>query len=152
MVNTESIAIRVAQWPQEKALLRGLRDRVFVQEQRVPKEIEWDDQDDDAIHFIAFSQQGDAIATARLLPSGQLGRMAVLPEWRNQKIGTQVLQFVLNWATAQHVSLFLHAQVKALSFYERAGFVAYGKRFTEAGIEHQSMQLGLSNLNSEADA
>ena len=60
---TNSIDIRLAKWPEEKNLLRQLRDTVFVQEQNVPVEIEWDDQDTDALHFIAFNEDEHPIAT-----------------------------------------------------------------------------------------
>ena len=146
MANAQ-VTIRSANWPQEQALLRQIRDQVFVQEQQVPIELEWDNRDQDATHFIAFETAGRAIATARLLPTGQLGRMAVLPAWRNRGIGSQVLFYVLSWSKSKLDKIHLHAQVKAIPFYQRAGFKPYGERFCEAGIEHQAMDIDLSTTN-----
>ena len=146
--NDNDIVVRVAQWPEEQVLLRTLRDRVFVQEQRVPVEIEWDNQDNEAVHFIAIDLEQQPVGTARVLASGQLGRMAVLPNWRNRGIGSIILHHVLAWAKPSYSTLFLHAQVRAIPFYTRAGFVAYGNEFVEAGIVHQSMQIDLSQHNA----
>ena len=135
------ITVRVADWNTESESLRAIRDIVFVREQGVPRDIEWDNRDEDAIHFIAVDQMNTPIGTARLLPSGQLGRMAVLPEWRNKQIGSKILQFILTLPTVNRKCIHLHAQVNAIPFYQRAGFVMIGERFMEAGIEHQSMEL-----------
>ncbi len=146
-MENEHITIRTANWPQEQELLRQLRNTVFVQEQNVPVDIEWDGYDQEATHFIAFDHNGDAIATARLLPSGKLGRMAVLRNWRDHGIGSQVLRYVLRWSKSNFEKIHLHAQVQAIPFYQRAGFQPYGERFYEAGIEHQAMDINLHLLD-----
>lgn len=142
--NIDTVTIRLAKWPQESETLRRLRNLVFVDEQQVPADIEWDNRDCDAIHFLALDSDNQAIATARLLSTGQLGRMAVLSEWRNCGLGSKLLRYVLDWARATQTRLFLHAQVNAIPFYQRAGFVTYGEQFMEAGIQHQSMRIDLS--------
>jgi predicted GNAT family N-acyltransferase len=119
-----------------------VREAVFVREQGVPAELEWDDQDAGAWHWLAEAADGSPIGTARLLPTGQVGRMAVLPAWRRRGVGTALLQTVLRDATARGVGgLWLNAQCSAAGFYERAGFRAEGPVFTEAGIAHRSMRL-----------
>ncbi len=132
--------IREAKWPGERELLRQVREPVFVTEQGVPLAMEWDDDDIIAYHLLALDQKQRPIATARLLGNGQIGRMAVLPEWRNLGIGTALLISLLEHAESLGLqTLFLHAQTGAQSFYANAGFIPVGKPFIEAGIEHQKM-------------
>lgn len=140
-----TVSVRQAFWPQDKALLRSVRDKVFVEEQQVPIEIEWDDLDEEAIHFLALHNDTTPIGTARLLQSGKFGRMAVLSEWRDKGIGSQLLNALLRYANQKNLVLFCHAQVTAIAFYARAGFEARGERFMEAGIEHQTMYLPTSS-------
>jgi predicted GNAT family N-acyltransferase len=134
--------IRQADWGTDRDALRSVRLAVFVQEQGVPEELEWDSADADAVHLLGLSAEGAPIATARLLPTGQIGRMAVLPQWRGRGVGTALLREVLSLATAPERPLpFLNAQVSALSFYERQGLVGFGEVFEEAGIPHRRMVL-----------
>ncbi|MGB5831370.1 MAG: GNAT family N-acetyltransferase, partial [Thiohalocapsa sp.] len=115
---------------------------VFVREQLVPEQLEWDGADGDAIHLVAESGPGVAIGTARLLASGQIGRMAVLSEWRDQGVGTRLLMELLKIASAtRYPTPFMHAQTAAVPFYRALGFKAEGEVFEEAGIPHQRMVL-----------
>jgi predicted GNAT family N-acyltransferase len=142
--------IRQAIWPEERELLRQVREPVFVQEQGVPPEMEWDDDDIMAYHLIALDERQRPIAAARLLGTGQIGRMAVLPDWRGRGIGAALLQALLGQAqaTGQH-KLFLHAQSKAEGFYVKAGFTSVGELFIEADIPHRKMVMMLDG--SEID-
>ncbi|MEE4362157.1 MAG: GNAT family N-acetyltransferase [Pseudomonadales bacterium] len=138
---TEGVEIRRARWPEEAEALRSIRHRVFVDEQQVPEDVEWDDRDDDAIHFIAVDHRGEAIGTGRLLPEGQIGRMAVLAARRGFGIGRALLDAALAAARDRgDREVFLNAQVEALPFYEAAGFHSVGSEFVEAGIRHQRME------------
>ncbi|HSQ06393.1 MAG TPA: GNAT family N-acetyltransferase, partial [Chromatiaceae bacterium] len=92
--------IRQADWGTDREALRSVRLAVFVQEQGVPEELEWDSVDAGAVHLLGLSAEGTPIATARLLPTGQIGRMAVLPQWRGRGVGTALLREVLSLATA----------------------------------------------------
>ncbi len=128
--------------------LRAVRESVFVQEQGVPLELEWDDLDPVSQHFIARDDAGSAIGTARLTPEQHLGRMAVLSTWRGRGVGDALLRTMLARATELGWSkLALHAQSHAIAFYARHGFLPAGARFDEAGIEHQAMEMhiGISN-------
>lgn len=131
--------IRRADWntPSDRELLQCVRREVFIVEQQVPEALEWDDDDTSAIHLLAVAQgTGEPVGTARILSSGQIGRMAVLRPWRGKGIGTALLkEAVLHSAKAP----FLHAQVHALPFYQRFGFEPRGETFDEAGIPHQLM-------------
>lgn len=125
--------------------LRAVRDAVFVQEQRVPIEKEWDALDPDCMHVIARAADGTPVGTARLTPEHRIGRMAVLPAWRGRGIGDALLLALLEEAQQRgwrEVSL--NAQASAIDFYARHGFEPYGDRFHEAGIEHQAMRRRLS--------
>ncbi len=136
--------------------LRAVREHVFVHEQQVPLELEWDALDPHCHHVLARDATGRPIGTARLSSEHRIGRMAVLREWRNAGVGASLLQGLLRTARGngwREVSL--HAQTGALAFYLRHGFVPYGPRFTEAGIEHQAMRLVLDQpqaINDRAAA
>lgn len=121
--------------------LRAVREPVFVQEQQVPIALEWDELDPLCVHVIARDADGRPIGTGRLTPERKIGRMAVLPDWRGRGVGDALLLALTDEAAQRHWSeLRLHSQVAALGFYVKHGFVPYGERFMEAGIEHQSMR------------
>lgn len=131
-------------WRTHRDALRRVRERVFIVEQQVPRELEWDERDDDATHFLALTEAGEAVGCARLLPDGQIGRMAVLPERRGSGLGRRILDEVIEEAKRQGFTrVHLHAQTQALGFYRKAGFLPEGEEFMEAGIPHQSMALEL---------
>jgi predicted GNAT family N-acyltransferase len=121
--------------------LRAVREPVFVQEQQVPIELEWDDLDPHCVHVLARDREGRPIGTGRLTPERKIGRMAVLPEWRGKGVGEALLQSLIDEALHHRLpEVRLNAQVSAIGFYAKHGFVPYGERFMEAGIEHQSMR------------
>lgn len=127
-------------WQEGKTALQDIRRRVFIEEQQVPAELEWDDEDLGAAHFLLTQEDGQALACARLLASGQIGRMAVLAPYRAQGLGRQLLTFVIDWASQHgYPPLFLHAQNHAITFYETMGFVVEGDEFIDAGIPHHTM-------------
>jgi predicted GNAT family N-acyltransferase len=124
--------------------LRSVREAVFIHEQQVAPEEEWDALDPVSSHMLARDEAGQPIGTARLTPEHRIGRMAVLQPWRGRGVGEALLQALIEEARHRQWSeLSLHAQVHALDFYSRAGFVPSGPRFDEAGIEHQSMTCSL---------
>lgn len=119
----------------------AIRLAVFVAEQGVPLALEQDRNDPACRHLLAFSADGTAVGTARLTPAGQIGRMAVLREWRGLDIGTRLLERLLDIAVQWGMQeVFLHAQCTAGDFYRRAGFQAQGPIFVEAGIPHRRMR------------
>ena len=127
--------------------LRSIREPVFVLEQEVPLEAEWDELDPKCQHVIARDSEHKPIGTGRLTPGHKIGRMAVLREWRGKGVGEALLVALIDQARAQGLrEVSLNAQVGALGFYEKFGFQPYGARFEEAGIEHQAMKLVLDPL------
>jgi predicted GNAT family N-acyltransferase len=137
---TRGFRVRLADWATDKDTIRRIRRQVFILEQSVPPEIEWDGRDEDCVHVIAETSNRDAIGTGRLHPSGKIGRMAVLRPWRGTGIGSALLARLLETARAQGIEqVFLHAQSHVVDFYKRAGFRAQGEEFMEAGIPHRLM-------------
>ncbi len=131
--------MRQAIWPDDRELLRSIRQEVFVEEQSVPADIEWDGQDADAWHILV-TVDDTPVATGRLQPSGKIGRMAVRKKWRSQGLGSRVLSGLIGIAQRHDFDeVYLHAQSHALRFYYRQGFVARGDEFEEAGIAHRAM-------------
>ena len=138
-----TIEIRPADWQRDEALLAEIRRRVFIEEQAVPADLEWDGEDAAARHWLAL-QDGAPVGTARMLRDGHIGRMAVLARGRGLGVGTALLRAVLDQAREDgHREVYLHAQTHALTFYERLGFTASGPEFDDAGIPHRTMRLVL---------
>ncbi len=137
---SRDIRVREADWKREAELIRGIRYEVFVEEQHIPIEVEFDDQDEGARHFLAVDAHGQALGTTRLLSSGQIGRMAVLRGHRRRGIGRMLLDAAVQAARARGAyRVFLHAQSQTVRFYAAAGFVRDGEPFMEAGIPHLPM-------------
>ena len=128
-------------WERQGNALSEVRRTVFVEEQEIDPEEEWDGEDPRCRHFLAVDEGGRPIGTARLMPSGQIGRMAVLEPWRGRGVGARLLALAVSAARDTGLSVFLHAQADAVGFYERAGFRVRGDPFSEAGIEHRMMTL-----------
>ena len=136
------VTVKTADWEHDQAILRSIREAVFVLEQNVPVDLEWDGADPVCTHVIAYVDACKAIATGRLLPDGHIGRIAVLKPWRRQGIGSRVLQALIEIAHAKGITACaLNAQTHALAFYEGHGFVAEGDEFDDAGIAHRRMVL-----------
>lgn len=134
-----NIEIQQVSWQKHKEDLSTIRRQVFIEEQNVPEELEWDEYDESSIHFLATIEQ-KVIAVARLKPDGQIGRMAVLAEYRKQGTGSKLLHFVLQVAASKKLDeVYLHAQTTAIPFYEKQGFIIQGDIFYEANIPHRGM-------------
>ncbi len=132
-------------WGEAGPELSRIRYRVFVDEQRVPREIEWDGRDPQCSHVVARLADGTAIGTGRLLPDGHIGRVAVIPEWRGHGVGIAIMGSLIRLARDQGLHFVaLNAQLHALGFYEALGFAAEGPEFMEAGIPHRAMRLRLA--------
>lgn len=128
-------------WDKDKKELIDIRTNVFINEQLVPPDLEWDGYDKDCWHVIAKSDTGQTIGTARMLYDGHIGRMAVLAEYRKQGVGSALLKSLHEIAAVQGITnVFLHAQTKAVGFYQHHGYKIIGEEFTEAGIPHVTME------------
>ena len=137
--------VRPVNWHASRDALLSVRRTVFVKEQKVPEELEWDDADERAYHVLATAVDGKPIGTGRLRLDCHIGRMAVLKSWRGRGVGSAILSMLVLFARKEGCSqVRLHAQTHALDFYARFGFAPVGGPFDEAGIPHQAMALDLT--------
>jgi predicted GNAT family N-acyltransferase len=143
-MTSPAYVVRPVNWDATRDKLRAVRHSVFVEEQHVPQELEWDDADERAYHVLATSDEGIPIGTGRLRLDCHIGRMAVLKPWRGRGVGGRILQSLIAYAEREGCEVVrLHAQTHAIAFYARYGFTATGDEFEEAGIPHRLMELRL---------
>ena len=129
-----------ADWLKDNTTIRHIRYLVFVEEQKVPLELDFDGRDPSCTHVLGFDHNGVAVATGRIQQDGKIGRMAVLPEARRKGRGGAMLEELMAVAREAGLSsVFLDAQATAIKFYESRGFQAEGETFLDAGIEHRRM-------------
>ena len=140
----QSFTVSLISWHDGAPLLRAIREAVFIREQGIPEELEWDDLDETSRHALALSHGGNAIGCGRILPNGHIGRISVLPEWRKQKVGTAIIEALLAYARANgYQQVDVDAQTYAVPFYHSFGFVEEGEEFLDAGLPHIRMRLQL---------
>jgi predicted GNAT family N-acyltransferase len=138
------IALLPARWDRDRPQLEAVRRRVFIEEQGVPEAEEWDAADPDSRHVLAVAGKRDVVGTGRLEPTGKIGRVAVLPQYRGIGVGSAIVGHLVNQATELGLTqVYLHAQATAVGFYERLGFRAEGPEFDEVGIPHRRMRRGI---------
>ncbi|MEU9283951.1 GNAT family N-acetyltransferase [Streptomyces sp. NPDC048275] len=149
--------VRVAEDAADREACFAVRKEVFVGEQGVPEDIEYDAYDEGAVHVLAVRADGVPLGTGRLLDGaeaaaktggdlsvGSLGRLAVAKAARGLGVGVALVGAIEDGARARGLAAVdLHAQTQALGFYERLGYVAYGEEFLDAGIEHRAMRKAL---------
>lgn len=135
------VVVVESDWVHDAPRLAAIRRAVFIDEQGVPEALEWDAHDAGALHLLAVAKDGTPIGCARLLPDGCIGRMAVLLAWRGRGVGRALLAAAVGAARSRgHSVVHLSAQTQAAGFYSRAGFVAAGAEYEEAGIPHRAMR------------
>ncbi len=134
-------AVRRVDWATAGDDLRAVRRAVFIVEQCIPEELEWDEFDPVCPHVLALdTSTAAAIGCGRLLPDGHVGRLAVLGPWRDKGVGSALLRELMDFARARgHARVLLNSQTQAMPFYARHGFAPVGVEFFEAGIPHQKM-------------
>ncbi len=135
-------------WQNAETELRILREFVFIKEQNVPPELEWDEKDENAVHVLAHDEKGRGIGTARMTLDGHIGRMAVLRAWRRRGVGSKMLTALITIARARQLPrVKLDAQTQAIDFYLRHDFAPQGEVFMDANIPHQHMTRSLPSLD-----
>ncbi|HZW22643.1 GNAT family N-acetyltransferase [Noviherbaspirillum sp.] len=140
-----SIRVTLGGWAVQRADAQAVRLEVFVQEQKVPLDMEWDEMDARCTHAVAYDGEGRAVGTGRLLPDGHIGRMAVRKPARGTGIGALLLEALVEAARQRgDREVMLNAQTQAEPFYLRHGFVREGEVFMEAGIPHIHMRRPLT--------
>ncbi|HVF36233.1 MAG TPA: GNAT family N-acetyltransferase [Candidatus Saccharimonadia bacterium] len=140
----ESFRVEIASWERDREQLRAVRESVFIVEQRVREDEEWDALDANSVHALARAGDGTPIGTGRLTPERMIGRMAVLKDWRGRGVGDAILRTLLEQARSRGWrELELHSQTHAIEFYQRHGFAREGDEFEEAGVAHFTMRAQL---------
>lgn len=140
-----NVVVQLGNWEVLKFQLIPIRTTVFIEEQRVPEELEWDNVDQSAVHLIASNQQKQCMGCARVSihsnkNTAYIGRMAVLKTFRHQGVGRLLLQAALEYCLQQNVQIIaLSAQTHAIGFYEKAGFKINSDAYMDAGILHVDM-------------
>lgn len=139
-----TVRIRKYSWQLAPGHIWSIRKKVFVEEQKVPPELEWDHTDEIADHFLAVLSDNTPVGVARLFSTlgetGHIGRMAILPEFRGRGIGEAMLQHLIAESAGQYQELKLSAQQHAVAFYQRAGFHVCSEPYYDAGILHLDMR------------
>ena len=139
-MSDKSYSVKLTNWAVHRDEISLIRRQVFIDEQNVPEDMEWDGLDEEAVHVIAINNQNKITGTGRLLHTGQIGRMAVLKDERNKGIGGDMLKLLIKYASDNQIfPLFLHAQLSAVDFYKRYGFKETGGIFDDANIPHCKM-------------
>jgi predicted GNAT family N-acyltransferase len=134
-------AVHAASWQHDRGAIERIRRAVFIEEQGIPEADEWDTADPVSLHVLAGASKCDAVGTGRLEPTGKLGRVAVLPQYRGSGVGSRIVAYLVNQATVLGFArVYLHAQASAVVFYERLGFQVDGPEFDEVGIPHRRMR------------
>ena len=132
---------RISEKPELAEMAFVIRQKVFVDEQQVDPDIEYDEHEEVAVHYLLFSDDVP-VATARWRETDRgikLERFATLKDHRNKGIGNHILDRVMDDILPLNKPIYLHSQVRAISFYERNGFVKEGNIFIEANIQHYRM-------------
>ncbi len=140
----KTYSIRSATWQQDCHEISSIRRQVFIDEQKIPESEEWDGEDENSSHVLAFSEKRDAVGTGRIEANGKIARLAVLAEYRGQGVGSAMLTRLIEEARQRDFrQVYLHAQTHALSFYKKFGFVSNEEIFSEGGIPHVVARLDL---------
>lgn len=144
------VSLHPASWTADRAAIESVRRAVFVVEQGVPEHEEWDTADAVSHHVLALTPKRDAVGTGRLEPTGKIGRVAVLPEYRGTGVGSGIVSHLVSLASRLGLTqVHLNSQETAVGFYERLGFRVDGPVFQEVGIPHRRMRLGIEQRDEK---
>lgn len=139
--SSSSARVQLGDWASLREWAEPIRRTVFVEEQKVPEDIEIDEWDPQSLHAVVFDEHGRALGTGRLLPDGHIGRMAVTREARGSGVGSLLLSALMAEARRRgHATAMLSAQTQAVPFYQRHGYDVVGDEYLEAGIRHVDMR------------
>ena len=141
MSKTNSISIIETSWSEHSDEISRIRDKVFIQEQAVPRSIEMDGKDGECIHFLIFDENLP-IGTARIKMDGKIERVSILKAHRRKGLGCKLMEFIINTAKQKGLEkIYLHSQMGSIDFYQSLKFIQKGEMFQEADIDHVLMVL-----------
>ncbi len=129
---------------ESKDFIREVRDTVFIKEQQIDPEIEFDGLDDVAVHALV-TFEGKPVGTGRILDDGHIGRIAIVKAFRSKGLGSKIVLSLIDEAIEKgYERVYLGSQKHAIDFYTKLGFQPYGEEFIEADIPHLSMEKRLN--------
>lgn len=140
MDSPDTLNVALADWEADSAAIRAVRNTVFSDEQGISEALDFDGRDHECVQVLARVGDGEVVGTARMLPDGHVGRIAVHERWRGRGVGTRLVECLTGVARDRGFSeIYLHSQAQAADFYTRLGYETRGDTFMEAGIEHVLM-------------
>ncbi|MGS2721313.1 GNAT family N-acetyltransferase [Paraglaciecola aestuariivivens] len=132
--------VKNVDWENEQHKLRKIREKVFVCQRRIPVEYEFDQLDSQSFHVLVVNEQDQEIATGRITPQGEIGRIAVEPQHRRPEVYKQLSDALLNIARQIGVRhILVQCELEGVSYYQKQGFRPIGSVFMDAGIPRQRM-------------
>ena len=126
-------------WISAQIALIDIRTQVFIHEQKISADDEWDHLDATSWHFLADLPGHTNVGCLRLTPEGQLSRLAVLKVFRRRGVAEALMRGAMQFGAQRFDRLFLHAQLPVVPFYQRLGFRVTGAEFLDAGLAHRPM-------------
>jgi predicted GNAT family N-acyltransferase len=137
-------------WGHEQHKLKKIREKVFVCQWRIPKEYEFDSQDNIAFHVLVVNEHNQEVATGRITPKGEIGRIAVEPEFRGPEVYQALFNALLNIARQRGLEdVLVQCELEGVSYYQQQGFRPVGSVFMDAGVARQAMLCNLKDFNLE---
>ncbi|MFT5312370.1 MAG: putative GNAT family N-acyltransferase [Paraglaciecola sp.] len=137
-------------WETTKHKLRKIREKVFVCEWRIPSEYEFDQQDELAFHILVIDENKQEIATGRITPQGEIGRIAVEPKFRGPEVYQILFNALLNIARQHGLeSVLVQCELEGVEYYRQQGFNPVGTVYMDAGTPRQRMSCSLSDFSLE---
>ncbi|WP_158969790.1 GNAT family N-acetyltransferase [Paraglaciecola sp. L3A3] len=135
-------------WGNAQHKLKKIRDKVFVCQWRLPKDCEFDQDDQIAFHVLVLNDTNQEIATGRITPKGEIGRIAVEPQYRGPEVYQILFNALLNIARQQNLDdVLVQCELEGVNYYKQQGFRPVGTVFMEAGIARQSMVCSLNEFS-----
>ena len=135
-------------WGKEKHRLSKLRERVFVCEWRIPKECEFDQQDSAAFHVLVLDDNNLEVATGRITPSGEIGRIAVVPRYRGPEVYQALFHALLDIARQHDLeNVIVQCELEGVEYYQQQGFRPVGTVYMDAGIPRQKMSCTINDFS-----
>jgi predicted GNAT family N-acyltransferase len=137
-------------WDNERRTLKKIREKVFVCQWRIPAEYEFDHQDSIAFHVLVVNDHNQDIATGRITPEGEIGRIAVEPDFRGPEVYQALFNALLNIARQHGLQdVLIQCALEGVNYYQQQGFRPVGKVFMDAGVARQNLSCNLNDFNLE---
>ncbi|GHE83056.1 GNAT family N-acetyltransferase [Thalassotalea profundi] len=145
-----SFSISRVEWEQAAPLLKTVREKVFVCERRIPKKIEFDRRDHHAVHILVCDDHSqEPIATGRIFPTGEISRIAVIPNFRKYQVDKLVIKALISIAEDLKLDeVFIYSPLDAVDYFRKHNFIPAGAVFMEAGMPRQRMVCSLEDITN----